>query len=105
MHNWTLIDVLFVLLIVLCLAVIAICSIVVVATKASRAKFVQLRNEVRQLSKEIKALQVAEQRRFLVELKSNGESKEPSVASSPRPRQFQRAVPRACKLSKIRKEA
>jgi hypothetical protein len=81
MYNWPLNDAHLVLLILFCLAVITIGSIVGALTR-SRAAFARLHNEVTQLSEEIKALQVAEQRRFLMELKSNIEAKEPLAANA-----------------------
>jgi hypothetical protein len=82
MYTSPLNDAYLVLSVLLCLAVITIASIVVAPIRVSRAKFAQMQNEVKRLADEIKALQAAEQRRFLVELKSNGESKEPLAMSA-----------------------
>lgn len=73
------------MLVVSCVAVVAIGLIVSATTKVRRAEFARLQNEVKELSEHVKALQVAEQRRFLKELNSHGEGAEPSLATSASP--------------------
>ena len=82
MYDWPPNDAHFVLLVLACVAVITIGSIVTALTKVRRAEFARLQNEVKQLSEKIEALEVAEQRRFLMELKSNSEDREPSIVAS-----------------------
>jgi hypothetical protein len=72
----------FVLLILSCAAAITIGSIVTALTRVRRADFVRLRNELRELSEQVRALDVAEQRRFLRELNSHSEGAGPSLATS-----------------------
>lgn len=79
---WPLNDAHLVLLVLSCLAVITIGSLVSALTRVHRAEFERLQNEVKQLSEKVKALEIAEQRRFLVELKSKAEGKDPSTAAS-----------------------
>jgi hypothetical protein len=80
---WPLNDAHLVLFVLSCLAVITIGSLVSALTRVRRAEFARLQNEVKQLSEKVKALEIAEQRRFLVELKSKTEGKDPSIAASP----------------------
>ena len=61
------------MLLVLCAAVITIGFIVTALTKVRRAEFARLQDEIKELSEQVKALEVAEQRRFLKELKSHSE--------------------------------
>ena len=70
------------------------------ALTRSRAAFARLHNEVTQLSEEIKALQVAEQRRFLMELKSNIEAKEPLAANATKLSPISESHPLGAKLLK-----
>ena len=65
----------FVLLVLSCAAVITIGSIVTALTRVRRADFVRLQNEVRELSEHVRALQAAEQRRFIRELNSRREGR------------------------------
>jgi uncharacterized membrane protein (DUF106 family) len=65
----------FVLLVLSCAAVITIGSIVTALTRVRRADFVRLQNEVRELSEHVRALQAAEQRRFIKELNSRREDR------------------------------
>jgi uncharacterized membrane protein (DUF106 family) len=81
MYDWLLNNPHFVILVLSCVAVIAIGLIVTALTKVRRAEFARLQNEVKELSEHVKALQVAEQRRFLKELKSQGEGSEPPPAT------------------------
>ena len=83
MHDWLLNNALFVLL-VLCAAVITIGLIVTALTKVHRAEFARLQNEIKGLSEQVKALEVAEQRRFLKELKSHSQGSEPSPSTNVR---------------------
>jgi hypothetical protein len=78
---WPLNDAHLVLFVLSCLPVITIGSLVSALTRVRRAEFVRLQNEVKQLSVKVKALEVAEQRRFLVELKSKTEGKDPLIAA------------------------
>ena len=65
----------FVLLVLSCAAVITIGSIVTALTRVRRADFVRLQNELRELSEHVRALQAAEQRRFIKELNSRREDR------------------------------
>jgi hypothetical protein len=47
-----------------------------------REEFARLQNEVKELSEQVKALEVAEQRRFLRELNSHSEGTETSLATN-----------------------
>jgi hypothetical protein len=78
---WPLSDAHLVILVLSCLAVITIGSIVSALTSVRRTEFARLQNEVKKLSEEINELQIAEQRRFLIELKSKGEGEEPLIAA------------------------
>jgi len=80
MYNWPLNDSHLVLLVLSCLAVIAIGLIVSALTRVRRAEFARLQKEVKQLSEEIKALQVAEQRRLLMELNRTAKVKKASAS-------------------------
>ena len=66
------------------LAIVAVGLIVTAMTKVRRAEFVRLQKEVKELSEHVKALEVAEQRRFLKELKSHTETSETSLATNVR---------------------
>ena len=83
MHDWLLNNALFVLL-VLCAAVITIGLMVTALTKVRRAGFARLQDEIKELSEQVKALEVAEQRHFLKELKSHSEGSEPSLSTNVR---------------------
>ena len=83
MYDWLLHNALFVLL-VLCAAVITIGLIVTALTKVRRAEFARLQDEIKELSEQVKALEVAEQRRFLKELKSHSQGSEPSLSTNVR---------------------
>ena len=69
----------FVLLVLSCAAVITIGSIVTALTRVRRADFVQLQNELRKLSEHVRALQAAEERRFITELNSRSEDADPAA--------------------------
>jgi hypothetical protein len=71
MFEWGLSNTYSVLLVLTCVALIAI---VIALDRARRAEIVRLRINVQQLSESVIALQAAEQRRFLLELKAIGES-------------------------------
>jgi hypothetical protein len=77
---WPLNDAHLVLFVLSCLPVIT--TLVSALTRVRRAEFARLQNKVKQLSVKVKALEVAEQRRFLVELKSKTEGKDPLIAAS-----------------------
>ncbi len=79
MYDWPLNDAHLLLLVLICVALIII---VATLTRVRRAEFGRLQNEVKQLSEIVKALEVAEQRRFIVELKSNGAGAKPEIAAS-----------------------
>ena len=83
MYDWLLDNAHFVLL-VLCCTVITIGLIVTALTKVRRAEFARLQNEIKELSAQVKALEVAEQRRFLKELKSHSEGSAPSHSTNVR---------------------
>ena len=83
MYDWLLNNALFVLL-VPCAAVITIGLIVTTLTKVRRAEFARLQHEIKELSEQVKALEVAEQRRFLKELKSLSQGSEPSLSTNVR---------------------
>jgi hypothetical protein len=55
----------FVLLVLSCAAVITIGSIVTALSRVPRAEFARLQNELKELSEQVRALEVAEQRRVL----------------------------------------
>jgi hypothetical protein len=82
MYNWPLNDAHLVLLVLSCLAVIAVGSIVSALTRVRRTEFARLQKEVKQLSEEIKALQVAEQRRLLMELNRTAKVKKASASKA-----------------------
>jgi hypothetical protein len=82
MYSWPPNDAHFVLLVLSCLAVIAIGSIVSALTRVRRTEFARLQKEVKQLSEEIKALQVAEQRRLLMELNRTAKVKKASASKA-----------------------
>ena len=79
MYDWPLNDAHLVLLVLVCVALI---TSVIVLTRVRRAEFARLQNEVKQLSVSVKALEAAEQRRFIVELKSSSAGAEPAIAAS-----------------------
>jgi hypothetical protein len=80
MYDWLSNNAHFALLALSSVAVITIGLIVPAMTKVRRAEFAELQNEVKELSEHVKALEVAEQRRFLKELNSHREGTEPSFA-------------------------
>jgi uncharacterized membrane protein (DUF106 family) len=82
MYDWLLNTAHFLLLVLSCAAVITIGLIVAALTKVRRAEFARLQDEVKDLSELVKALEVAEQRRFLKELNSHSERAEPSLVSA-----------------------
>jgi hypothetical protein len=63
-------------LILSCAAIITIGSIVTALNRIPRAEFARLQMEFKELSKQVKALEVAEQRRFVRELNSHSEGGE-----------------------------
>ena len=83
MYDWLLNNALFVLL-VLCAAVITIGLIVTALTKVRRAEYARLQDDIKELSEQVKALEVGEQRRFLKELKSHSQGSEPSLSTNVR---------------------
>jgi hypothetical protein len=66
----------FVILVLSCAAVVTIGAIVTALNRLPRADFAQLRNELNELAGRVKALESAEQRRFIRELKSPRERAE-----------------------------
>ena len=68
MYDWLLNDAHLVLLVLIFVALI---TIVATLTRVRRAEFARLQNEVKQILDCVKSLEAAEQRRFIVELKSN----------------------------------
>jgi uncharacterized membrane protein (DUF106 family) len=79
MYEWLLNNTHFVILVLSCVVVIAVGLIVTAMTQVRRGEFARLQNEVKELSEHVKALQVAEQRRFLKELKSQGSEPAPAT--------------------------
>jgi hypothetical protein len=79
----------FILLVLSCAAVITIGAIVTGLTRVPRSEFARLRDEVKHLSKKIKALEAAEERRFQMELKSAAARHPPGSQSS---RALKRAI-------------
>jgi hypothetical protein len=65
-----------VLLVLFCAAVITIGAIVTALHRVPRAGFAQLQNELKELSERLRALEAAEQRRFVRELNSRSEGAE-----------------------------
>jgi len=74
----------FVLLVLSCAAVITIGAIVTALNRVPRAEFARLQNELKQLSEQVRALEVAEQRRFVRELNSHSEGAEATYNGSAR---------------------
>ena len=66
----------FVLLILFCAAVITIGALVTALNRIPRAEFSQLQNELKELSERVRALEEAEQRRFLRKINSHSEGAE-----------------------------
>jgi hypothetical protein len=66
----------FVLLILFCAAVTTIGALVTALKRIPRAEFARLQNELKGLSKRVRALEAAEQRQLLRKLKSHGEGAE-----------------------------
>jgi hypothetical protein len=69
-------------LLILGLACLPLIAIVASLTRVSRWKFARLRDEVKQLSDRVKTIEIAEQRRFMMEFKSNGASAAPSTGAT-----------------------
>ena len=84
MYDWLLNNAHFVLLVLCCTVVITIGLIVTALTTVRRAEFARLQDEIKEISEQVKALEVAEQRRFLKELKSHSEGSEPSLSTNVR---------------------
>ena len=80
MYDWLLDNAHFVFLV--CCTVITIGLIGTGLTQIRRAEFARLQGELKKLSEQVKALEVAEQRRFLKELKSHSEGSEPSLSTN-----------------------
>jgi hypothetical protein len=72
----------FFLLVLSCAAVITIGAIVTALNRLPRAAFAQLQNEVKKISEQVRLLDAAEQRRFLLELNSRSEGAEAANASN-----------------------
>ena len=66
----------FIFLVLSCAAVITIGSLVTALNRIPRAEFARLQNELKGLSKRVRALEAAEQRQLLRKLKSHGEGAE-----------------------------
>ena len=75
MYDWLLDNAHFALLVLCCTAVITIGLIGTALTQIRRAEFARLQDEIKELSEQVKVLEVAEQRRFVKELKSHSEGK------------------------------
>ena len=75
---------------ILVVALSAITAVVGLATfiqvQACRAEYARLREGLNRLSEDVKHLMVAEQRRFLKELKSSNEKDAPTIDEQPTPR-------------------
>jgi hypothetical protein len=67
-----------------CTAVITIGLIVTALTTVRRNRICSIEDEVKELSEQVKALEVAEQRRFPKELKSHSEGSEPLLSTNVR---------------------
>jgi hypothetical protein len=76
------IDPYFVLLILFCATVITIGAIVTALNSIPRAGFAQLQNELKELSERVRALEEAEQRRFLRKINSHSEGAEATYTAS-----------------------
>jgi hypothetical protein len=63
----------FVFLVLACAAVVTIGALVTALNRAPRAAFARLQNELKELSERVKVLEMAEQKRFIRELKSPSE--------------------------------
>jgi hypothetical protein len=72
----------FVFLILLCAAVITIGAAVTALNRIPRAVFAKLQNELKELAGRVNALEAAEQRRFVRELKFKSEGAEDKYASN-----------------------
>ena len=90
MYGWPLGALPVILLVLSCLAVITIGSIALSGVR--RGEFDRLQREVKRLSDDLHALQIAEQRRFLKELNSNREG-DASAISESRPPDLQLVKP------------
>jgi hypothetical protein len=72
----------FVILILSYAAVVTIGAIVTALNRMPRAEFARLQNELKELAGRVKALEAAEQRRFIRELNSRGEGAEAKYTTS-----------------------
>jgi hypothetical protein len=72
----------FVLLVLSCAAVITVGAIVTALNRIPRPEFARLKNELKELSGRVKALEAAEQRRFLRELNSHNKGAEATYADN-----------------------
>jgi hypothetical protein len=72
----------FVLLILFCAAVITIGSLVTALKRTPRADFARSQSELKELSGQVKALEAAEQRRFLRELNFGSKGAEATYTDS-----------------------
>ena len=70
----------FVLLVLSCAAIITIGSIVTALNRIPRAEFARLQIELKELSKQVRALEVAEQRRFLRDLTLTAKLEKPRTS-------------------------
>jgi hypothetical protein len=60
----------FVFLVLACAAVVTIGALVTALNRVPRADFARLQNELKELSERVKVFEMAEERRFIRELKS-----------------------------------
>jgi sensor domain CHASE-containing protein len=77
MLEWALSDAHSVLLILICVALIVV---VTALNRARRAEIRRLQKEVKQLSQIVRELETAEQRRFILEIRSRSLGTAPSIA-------------------------
>ena len=82
MANWFL-DFQFVIAVVLGLVVVALVLNMLGKARAIGRRFARLQSDIERLSREVKQLQVAEQRRFMKELRPRRTKYEPAVPQSP----------------------
>jgi hypothetical protein len=73
----------FVFLVLGCAAVVTIGALVTALNRAPRADFARLQNQLEELSERVKALEMAEQRRFIKALNSPGELEEITFNGEP----------------------
>jgi hypothetical protein len=69
MYEWALSNTLLIVFGLICVALIVVA---IALSRMGRRKIVRLRNEVKELSGRVSALETIEQRRFLIDLKSKG---------------------------------